>query len=273
MKIYDSHMHTKNSHDSRETVEKMAATAQALNFAGITITDHADVAWFKSADKINNILDLKNDILKCKDNFDIEILCGVELGDMLNSPYTKEIYKVCESLDFVLASTHIRMTYQMLFDDYKKHMPVIVNRTDSEVNTFLKKYYSNLKAIISTIKADSVAHITFPFKYISSENNIDVHDYYNEIKEVMDIAVKRDMALELNTSASNRGMREFMPNKDLLCEYKKLGGTKITLGSDAHVASSIGRNFDNAFALIKECGFNSYFIYKNRKPVEIPIHQ
>lgn len=271
MKIYDSHMHSHHSHDAKNPVERMAQTAQDMLFRGITITDHADIAWFKSADKINNILDLKNDIESIKNNFDIEVLCGAEIGDMLNSPYEDAVYKVCDGLDFVLASTHIRFTYQMLFDDYKKYCPVIENKTDEQVNAFLLKYYDNLKQIISKIKADSVAHITFPFKYISPENNVDVKAYYPHIKEIMDIAISRGMALELNTSASNRGMMEFMPNRDLLKEYKKLGGKMITLGSDAHVTSSIGRNFDNAFKLLKECGFNSYFIYRKRKPYEIFI--
>ena len=272
MKIYDSHMHSEHSHDASKPVESMAQTAQDMNFAGITITDHADIAWFKSTDKINNILDLKKDIESIKNKFEIEILCGAEIGDMLNSPYEDAVYKVCENLDFVLASTHIRFTYQMLFDDYKKYSPVIENKTDDEVNTFLLKYYNNLKEIISQIKADSVAHITFPFKYISEQNTIDKTAYYPQIEEIMDIAIKKGMALELNTSASNRDIMEFMPNGELLKTYKKLGGKMITLGSDAHVTSSIGRNFENAFKLLKECGFNSYFVYKKRKPYEIAIY-
>ncbi len=269
--IYDCHMHSQNSHDANHSISKMAETAQNIGLAGITITDHADIAWFKNADKINNIKDMKIEIDEIKDNYSIEILKGVELGDMLNSPYENEVYEVCRELDFVLASTHIRFTYQMMFDDYKKYMPVIENRTDKEMEMFLHKYYSNLKEIISKIKADSVAHITFPFKYISPKNNVNIKDYYNDIKDVMSIAIEKEMALEINTSASNRGMNEFMPNKELLKEYKKMGGSKVTVGSDAHVPSSIARNFDNAFKLIKECGFNSYYIYKKRTPVEIPI--
>lgn len=271
MKIYDAHMHSKNSHDGCETVENLAKTAQNLGFSGITITDHSDVAWFKSAEKINNIKTLKEEIDACKDAFDIEIMCGIELGDMLETPYEKEIYEVCDTLDFVLASTHVRMTYQTLFDDYVKNMQYIENHSDADIDIFLRKYYANLKQIISKIKADSVAHITFPFKYISPQNNIDVKNYYQDIREILDIAIKRGMALELNTTASNRGMMQFMPNKDILCEYKKQGGKMITLGSDAHVTGSIGRNFENAFKLLKECGFESYFVYRKRKPFEIEI--
>lgn len=271
MKIYDSHMHSKNSHDGCEPVGKIAETAQKMGVSGITITDHADVAWFKSAEKINNIKTLKKEINDCKDAYDIEIMCGTELGDMLDTPYEKEIYEVCDGLDFVLASTHVRMTYQMLFDDYVKNMQYIENHSDSDIDVFLRKYYGNLKQIISKIKADSVAHITFPFKYIGPQNHIDVQNYYSDIKEILDIAIKRGMALELNTSSSDRGMMEFMPNKDILCEYKKMGGKMITLGSDAHVVTSIGRNFDNAFKLMKECGFESYFVYKKRQPFEINL--
>ena len=85
----------------------------------------------------------------------------------------------------------------------------------------------------------------------------------------MKIGIERDMALEINTSACKRALYDFIPNKELLVEYKKMGGKKITLGSDAHITEHIARSFDDAFDLMRDIGFNSYFIYKNHKPTEL----
>ena len=271
MKIYDSHTHTNHSHDGKYTVNQMAQQAQNLGLDGIIFTDHVDSAALKSAAALNNIYELICDIDSAKENFNIEILKGMELGDMLNNPFEKDIYNLYDKLDFVLASTHVSFSYNMIFDDYKGHMKYIENHTDAELDIFLKKYYDNLKKIISTIKADSIAHITFPFKYISVKcgNHIDMKKYYKEICEIMKIGIERDMALEINTSACKRALYDFIPNKELLVEYKKMGGKKITLGSDAHITEHIARSFDDAFDLMRDIGFNSYFIYKNHKPTEL----
>jgi len=52
-------------------------------------------------------------------------------------------------------------------------------------------------------------------------------------------------------------------------EAYSLGGKMITLGSDAHIESSVACNFSEASALIKKCGFNSLYYFENRQPREI----
>ena len=91
MKIYDSHMHSHHSHDASKAVECLAQTAKQLQFSGITVTDHADIAWFKNADKINNILDLKNEINSIKNtglliesvSNDSDLYGKVDKGDII----------------------------------------------------------------------------------------------------------------------------------------------------------------------------------------------
>ena len=55
----------------------------------------------------------------------------------------------------------------------------------------------------------------------------------------------------------------------MLKRYKKLGGTKITIGSDGHKPEHLAYDFDKVEALLKELEFDRYYIYENRQPVKI----
>ena len=53
--------------------------------------------------------------------------------------------------------------------------------------------------------------------------------------------------------------------------YKELGGRIITAGSDSHRPERIGYGFDRVYQMLKEAGFDSISIYKNRKNIQQPI--
>jgi histidinol-phosphatase (PHP family) len=62
-----------------------------------------------------------------------------------------------------------------------------------------------------------------------------------------------------------------MPEQDILTQYYKMGGRKISIGSDAHVSKNVAVGFDKALEMIKSIGFDSYVIYKQRKAIFISI--
>jgi histidinol-phosphatase (PHP family) len=66
-------------------------------------------------------------------------------------------------------------------------------------------------------------------------------------------------------------MGELLPNETLLRRYKELGGELITVGSDAHIPSDVGKDVDTACELLKEIGFRYITVYKNREPIQIKI--
>jgi len=46
--------------------------------------------------------------------------------------------------------------------------------------------------------------------------------------------LKNDITLEINSSAARRKGLDSFPSDEKIELYKKLGGTKVTIGSDAH---------------------------------------
>ncbi len=53
----------------------------------------------------------------------------------------------------------------------------------------------------------------------------------------------------------------------ILKRYRELGGEIVTIGSDAHSARHIAKDFDRAIRTLKKEGFNYYSVF-NRKKVD-----
>ncbi len=88
-------------------------------------------------------------------------------------------------------------------------------------------------------------------------------------KEVIDKILKKliekKIGIEINTSALRYGLRDFHPCRKILKRYRELGGEIITIGSDAHRALDIMRDFDKAKDVLRELGFEKYCVFTKRK--------
>ena len=73
--------------------------------------------------------------------------------------------------------------------------------------------------------------------------------------------------MELNT---NRG-RSLADYRDLLIQYRQLGGEIVTLGTDAHDPEDLGKGILQATRLLRELGFRYYTVYRRRVPEFIPL--
>ena len=66
--------------------------------------------------------------------------------------------------------------------------------------------------------------------------------------------IEKDKILEVN--GAGRGCAsEFLPDRDILKRYYRLGGRKVSYASDAHSTPSILRNREKIAAALKEIGF------------------
>lgn len=87
---------------------------------------------------------------------------------------------------------------------------------------------------------------------------------------MLEAAISHGIGIEINTSGVRYGIG-CMPSLDVLKLYSQLHGEIITLGSDAHSASDLQRDFDVALQYLKEAGFSYVAHYQNRTPKMIKI--
>lgn len=260
----DSHIHSNFSGDSMEKLENIIERAIETGMDEITITDHLDLEF---PGEINIFeLDFKTyvETLKKLKNLyknNIKIKIGIELGlqPQLKDKYD-EIFN-CEDIDFIIGSFHcikgMNVAGRKFFEKYSK---------DEAHRMYFEEILETIKLFP---RINVCGHLDFINRYGKA-----FHNDYREInfelhKEIIDQIfiklIKKNIGIELNTSGLRYGLKDFHPCRRNLERYKELGGKIITMGSDAHKASDIMKDFDKAREELKEIGFEKFCTFEKRK--------
>ena len=95
---------------------------------------------------------------------------------------------------------------------------------------------------------------------------MDWHILEEKIRRIFRVLIKRNIALEINTSCVGSFYDEWLPARDIVELYIQMGGSLITLGSDAHKSEKIGTGFEDVKAYLRQKGIDPLVYYKQRKP-------
>lgn len=270
--IFDSHVHSEFSHDSTAKMNDIALRAKRLNLAGVTVTDHCDVYKIGGIDELENI---KKSVESTKKDYPVKVFGGMELGDGFVNPSLAGEAAKSEDFDFILCSCHAYATMRTVTDEFKSGDFRFFGYADkSIIEEFLKKYYGNLIFCAETLDYDALAHITFPFRYINGiaeRYEFTADDYVAETDALLEIAVSRQKAVEINTSGVETRWGSIMPTAEILKKYYEMGGRLITLGSDAHTPEKLSCGIPQTLGLLKSIGFREYFRYEKRNPVPVSL--
>ncbi len=78
------------------------------------------------------------------------------------------------------------------------------------------------------------------------------------------------MAIEINTNGRYKPVGDFYPAREVLAEAFRLG-IPVTLGSDAHEAANVARDFEDALDLLRQIGCKSIVTFAKKQRLEYPI--
>lgn len=264
MYIADSHIHSNFSGDCKEDLKNIFEFAIKNNINEITITDHLDpdfpsgVPFFIDIDKYISTLSKYRDLYQEK----LKLNLGIEFG--LQPHLLKEFNEISSlnELDFIIGSTHAANKMNPVEDDF------FLGKTKDEAH---EVYFKDTLSNARLFKDISVyGHLDFIKRYGKNINKdfstINYKKHWDIIRDILKALINNNSGLEINTSAYRYGTSEPYPNDLILKEYKKLGGEIITIGSDSHIASHISKDFDKAYKLLKDCGFDYYATFNKRKP-------
>ena len=265
--LTDMHTHCERSFDCEVPFSVMCDSAVERNVKVIALTDHCDLNIDNDETAVIenirlSIADATEQGEKRKDT--LKVIKGIELGQPLHNKALAERIVKIEELDFILCSLHeIRNKQDFYYLDYNKE----------DVPLLLNCYFDELIEMVKWNKFDSLAHLTYPIRYICGEYGIkvDLSDYKEKIDEILSTLAKNGKALEVNSSGLGMKIRETLPPKWIVRRFRELGGEYITVGSDSHLAQNIGFRINEAFELIKKCGFDSVVYFEKHKPVKVNI--
>lgn len=270
--MFNSHIHTNHSRDCKAPMEEMCLAAIKAGFDGISITDHYNGDSCISDNSYRNILLSVSEARKFNEQYGekLTVLGGVEISDVLRKPdYTARFLKKLQP-DSVIFSVH-----NIFIDSITKNLSRMDFSllTDEEAYRVIKVYFSEL--VEGAVKADYdiLAHLTLPLRYTNGKHGkkLTLDRFNGEIEKILTTLIKREKALEINTSEIGHQLFDFMPGKDILKKYYGLGGKLITIGTDAHKPENISLGFNEAKEMLKEIGFERYYYYKNRKPIPVTL--
>lgn len=263
----DYHSHTCFSSDSDADIEEMIQQAISLGLETLCITDHMDYDFpkcyelsfeFDPDDYFEKLIQLKE---KYKNQ--IELLIGIEAGVR---PYLADRYRsLLEAypFDFVICSTHlvhdIDPYYRSFWEEHgiRQGLMDYFNEILSNLEVFSDfDVYGHLDYVVRYIPEDLKKAQNFEFSYQAFAKPID---------DILKKLVSMNKGLEVNTAGYKYGLGRPNPDLDIIRRYKELGGTYVTIGSDAHAAKHIAFSFDEAEQIIRQAGFLEYATFRNRE--------
>lgn len=242
----DYHVHSSFSFDSDETMENIITSAISLGMKQICITDHQDFNLPVAGETpLINIEEYLSSISKLQSKYkdQIQILSGIELGLMNGNEQLCSALLSRHNFDFVIGSCHV-------VDNRDAYYPAFwAKRTDREA--FELYFNTLLHALKNFHNIDALGHLDYIVRYSPNKAaNYSAHDYQDIIDEILKFIINNDIKLEINTSNFANGFDFPNPHTDIIKRYKELGGTYVTIGSDAHNARDIGYCFEKAETIV-----------------------
>jgi histidinol-phosphatase (PHP family) len=86
----------------------------------------------------------------------------------------------------------------------------------------------------------------------------------------MDRIAAADVAVEVSTAGLRKPVGEIYPARELL-EMCVAAGKPVALSSDAHEPQWIGHGYDQALALLSDCGIERVCVFDRRERSEVPL--
>ncbi|MCQ2430646.1 MAG: histidinol-phosphatase HisJ family protein [Clostridia bacterium] len=268
MPLYDTHTHTNHSHDSECALDDLCEAAFARGMTGVTVTDHADIEYYRTTDvraRVNASF-RDADAHRAAWAGRLKVLRGVEIGEGVWDPDAARELLSDAPFDQIIGSVHaVRM------EGYTKpYSGIDFSRMPAgDLARYLHGYFEDMLDMVTTADVDVLAHVTCPLRYITGKFGIsvDMSAYDRQIDRVLRAAADRGLALEVNTSCTGTAYDELMPYGSIIRRFMDFGGTRFTIGSDCHAAVRCGAGFDRAVDALRRLGVTQAVYYENRQPV------
>lgn len=266
MYLADCHTHSRISPDASFSMTDMAEAAVAAGLDEICFTDHVEPILWNST-KLREHYDwaaLEEEFHRAKEAVGdrITLRLGIELGDACrNFEHTEKLLEDAPPLDFIIGSIHMLSERYDCLDLY-----YFDPKTEEEAYDGIADYLGQIWKIAEWGKFDVLGHLTLPLRYLNENRgwNLNMDRFGSEITDIFSLLNSRGLGIEVNT---NRGGTPLPDGKwlrlyeDMMCE------PVITLGSDAHTTEFVGCAIRERQLLLRECGFQSFCTFENRRPV------
>lgn len=262
----DLHTHTYFSFDSQASMSDMIKAAKDKGLNTLAFTDHHDINF--SFEGKSGELDVYKYIKAIEDfkatlKDDFLLLTGIEFG--IEKHLHKPLLQLARThaFDFIISSTHLAKGK----DPYDPTYFDGLTRDEGYFSIFEDTLYN----VQHFDDFDTLGHLDYVIRYWCR----DVHkkytyaDFSDVFDAILTTLIRKDKALEVNTSGYVYKLDQPHPSYEVLKRYHQLGGELLTIGSDAHRPENVAKSFDLVENQLKKIGFKSYTVFQKRVPRQI----
>lgn len=235
----DNHLHTRFSYDCETELTQYldAYTGEIIT------TEHFDLSnpyGGGSSDDVPDYVAYKKEVEVLLNQYGVRIKTGIEIG--YYAPRKQDIlaYLANKSYDLKLLSVHHNGSF-----DYLEEQVFNLDK-----HTHIHSYILELIAAIDAIPADVLAHFDYGFRKLSVTVE-ELQEHEDILRKLFKKMIARGMAFELNAKSMY-----LYGHKDLYCYalslIQQLGGSKISVGSDAHCLEHFRLHFEDIKAILDQ---------------------
>jgi histidinol-phosphatase (PHP family) len=245
MRKSDFHVHAEFSADSQIKLADLVPRAIQLGYTDLAVTEHLDLLPQEmTVYGIPSLLKYKTYVQQIQKQYPaIHLYCGIEVGDFQDVKPFADIILEQMQFDLVLGTVHF----------VKQHKNVAVPMRKQLSPSEILEYYERNLDLVETCNINVLAHLGVFKRYY--DRMPDETHCHNLICRIFEVMISRGIALELNYSAFRRTYQSLHPETQYLELYRKLGGSLVTIGSDAHTLNTFNDYYQTACEAVQKYGF------------------
>lgn len=260
----DWHVHPDYSLDATGTIDQYCQKALELGLKEICFTTHYDSDPFRkeedpfmriegevvpiSEDNVKRYIEEVRRAGEKYNSYGLSVKAGLEVD---YAPHVEEELRqqlVSFDLDYLLGAVHcldhVAISASNEAERYFKR---------KSMKEMVAEYYMVLKQAVESGLFDAIAHLDIYKKYglgFYGEKILSAHS--GLVEPILELMVKKDMGMEINTGMLRRGHKEFSPGLNILSRSLKMGVKIVVFGSDAHKVDHLGKGIPEAYHIVKK---------------------
>ena len=264
MPLSDYHVHTLLCNHATGTMDACARKALSLGLSGMCFLEHLTIRpdgshlsmsveevplYFLAARQT------RNRYASC-----LDVLVGLEVD--FDPEHMGQVKKVTDTFafDLVAGSVHFVGPRNIVSRRTGQSLP------GEDAAAVVSGYLDKLEALVESGFFDVVCHLDVVKKF----GRPFPCGFEDKVERIVSKIAQKGLAVELNTAGFRHAAARSYPDAWLLEKIAK-AGIGMTLGSDAHAADEIGKDFDKARALLKNAGVTHLTAFSKRRSRQVAI--
>ncbi|MEV5027672.1 histidinol-phosphatase [Paenibacillus sp. LPE1-1-1.1] len=267
---FDLHTHHVRCGHANGTIEDYILAGLEAGLQVIGISDHSPYFYHKEDQPSPGIAMARSDfanyvqeVLRLKEKYagKIEVLLGME-SDFFPQ-YIESYKKAYEGVpfDYLIGSVH-QVGEVSIFNRNRWK-----NLNEEQHIEVKRSYYDLIKQSARSGMFDILGHIDAMKGYYPAFSDIPAQV---EIDDTLQTIAECGVSIEINTSGSTKYVGGWYPS-DAILERALHFGVNVTFGSDAHLPSRVGDEWELVEQRLKEIGFKHWVYFRKRQQVIVPI--